>query len=98
MKVFVDDERDAPDGWHLVKDVETAIRVLATFPNIDEISLDHDAGSGTFQPVAYFIGEKYHNDMLWGDLEVKIHSANPVGRKKLKEILDSYGVPSFFIL
>lgn len=94
MKLFVDDERECPKGWELARDPETAIRILATRDDITDISLDHDAGDkGTFQPVAYFIGEKFNNNTFWADdLGIVIHSANPVGAKKLRDILESYGI------
>ncbi len=100
MKLFVDDVRAAPKGWVLARNVEEAIRILATSPEmITDISLDYDAGSqdrgegGTFEPVAYFIGEKANGSAFFADdLEVKIHSANPVGAKKLAQILESYGI------
>lgn len=92
MKLFVDDERSAPKDWTLAKDAETAIRLIARHSPTD-ISLDHDAGNGTFEPVAFFIGEKYNNDTFWADeLEVTIHSANPIGAKHLKTILEEYGI------
>lgn len=94
-KLFVDDEREAPKGWILAKTTEEAIRILATSPEmITDISLDHDDGKGgTFQPVAYFIGEKANGSAFFADdLEVKIHSQNPIGRKQLTDILESYGI------
>ena len=94
MRLYVDDEREAPKGWTLAKDVETAIRILATSPEmITDISLDHDGGTFSFEPVAYFIGEKAKGDVFFADdLEVTIHSANPIGRQKLTQILESYGI------
>lgn len=95
MKLFIDDVRECPKGWDVARTVEDAIRILATSPvMITDVSLDYDAGSGTFESVAYFLREKFLNDTFFADdLEVQIHSDNPVGRKKLKDILEAYGVP-----
>lgn len=94
MKLFVDDERECPKGWEIARDTETAIRMIAMIPDITDISLDHDDGrGGTFQPVAYFIGEKYNNNTFWADdLEIRIHTQNPVGRKNIKDILENYSI------
>lgn len=43
MKVFLDDERPTPEGWHRVYWPDEAIRLLETGA-VEEISLDHDLG------------------------------------------------------
>jgi hypothetical protein len=96
MKLWIDDFRDAPDGWIEARKVESAIKAILQF-RPTTISLDHDIENRpddeTFKPVAYFIGELYNNDMLWADdLEVTIHSDNPVGAKELQKILEHYGI------
>lgn len=98
-KLWVDDFRVAPDGsWVEARKVEQAIRLLAT-QRFSEISLDHDIENRpddeTFKPVAYFIGEKYQNDAFFADdLEVTVHSDNPVGAKEIIAILNDYGIVS----
>ncbi len=97
MKLWVDDMRDAPDeSWVVARKVEQAIRLLAT-QRFHTISLDHDIENRpddeTFKPIAYFIGEKYQNDVFFADdLGVIIHSINPVGAKEIAAILEDYGV------
>lgn len=97
MKLWVDDYRDAPDdSWVEVRKVESAIRAIFQFKPTT-ISLDHDIENRpddeTFKPVAYFIGEHYENDVLFADdLEVVIHSDNPIGAKQLQDILHHYGI------
>lgn len=97
MKLWLDDMRDAPDdSWTVIRKVEPAIKFIRQFrPNT--ISLDHDIENRpddeTFKPVAYFIGEMYNNDVFWADdLEVRVHSDNPVGAKELQAILNDYGL------
>lgn len=97
MKLWIDDYRDAPDDtWVVARKVQQAIRLIAT-NRFQDISLDHDIENRpddeTFQPVAYFIGEKYQNDWQFADdLEVVVHSDNPVGAKELQNILADYGI------
>jgi hypothetical protein len=43
MKIFLDDERTPPEGWHLVSTPREAIEWLQT-GNVEEIRLDHDLG------------------------------------------------------
>lgn len=121
MKLFVDDLRDAPNGWTLARTPGDAIRMLATM-RFEEISLDHDAGAeerageDNFQSVAYFIGEKFFTNKpsegffdymqehapegmhiarpSWYP-KITIHSANPIGAKKMALILKDYGIRAF---
>ncbi|MFZ4287987.1 cyclic-phosphate processing receiver domain-containing protein [Variovorax sp. HJSM1_2] len=46
MRVFLDDERPTPEGWHRVYWPEEAIQLLETGA-VEEISLDHDLGDDT---------------------------------------------------
>jgi acyl CoA:acetate/3-ketoacid CoA transferase alpha subunit len=43
MKVYLDGERIAPDGWVQVRWPEEAIKLL-TAGNVTHLSLDHDLG------------------------------------------------------
>ncbi len=43
MKVYLDDERIAPDGWRQVRWPEEVIELLET-GEVTELSLDHDLG------------------------------------------------------
>lgn len=43
-KLFVDDERDFPDGWDIARNYEDAITLLKLV-DYAEISLDHDIAS-----------------------------------------------------
>lgn len=99
MKLYVDDLRKEPPGWVRAKTVTEAIRILAT-QNVREISLDHDIATEccgcvrssweTFEPVAWFLSLQYR----YGDWRPKVtlHTANPVGAKKMAEILADAGI------
>jgi len=41
LKLWIDDIRPAPEGWHLAKTNTEAIRILDTM-EVDEVSIDHD--------------------------------------------------------
>ncbi len=43
LKVYLDDERAAPDGWFRTYTVDETIYVLLT-ADVEELSLDHDLG------------------------------------------------------
>lgn len=86
-------------GWERARSVESAIRMIATFPGqIEAISLDHDAGAegrgpdNTFQPVAYFIGEKYVDKPEAQVPRLYVHTASPSGENHLRNILERYGL------
>jgi len=89
MKVWLDDIRPMPpefDFW--AKTADEAIRILAT-GTVTEISLDHDLGeddNGTGYDVAAWIEEGAYFGTL-PILRWSIHSANPVGRRKMVSAL-----------
>lgn len=98
-KLYVDDFRDPPDdSWTLVRKVQPAIKLIASF-DFEVISLDHDIENRpddeTFQPVAYFIGQKYSRRGKYGEPpKIIIHSVNPSGAKEIYNILKDYGINS----
>lgn len=100
IKLWVDDIRKAPEGWHHAKTVTEAIRVLDTM-EVEEVSLDHDismkvsvgfgdprpfASPETFEPVARFIAAKYRPG-----LPITLHTASSVGADKMAWILREVG-------
>ena len=95
MKVWLDDLRSAPPGWVRVRTPEEAIALLET-GDVTEISLDHDLGlmGGKRERTGYDV-------LLWLEREVAegrwvfplpeigVHSANPVGRKRMEQAIAS---------
>ena len=85
MKVFLDDERNPPDGWILVRWPQDAIDLLRA-GKVTEISLDHDLGDddhGTGNDVILWIEEQVAvND--FDPPKISVHSANPSARKKME--------------
>lgn len=94
MKLFVDDIRQAPDDWALARTNTKAIRILSS-GIVNVVSLDHDiacylvggqshTSNETFMPVAYYISvmpESLRPNTVY------IHTANPLGRDKIKSLL-----------
>ncbi len=85
MKVFLDDERAAPDGWERVYWPDEAIRLLASGA-VEEISLDHDLGDdkrGTGYDVILWMEEAV---ALRGfrPPKITVHSANSSAGDKMR--------------
>ncbi len=84
VKVFLDDERQAPAGWVQVRWPEEAIAWLKT-GRVSALSLDHDLGDdthGTGYTVLLWLEEQV---ALHGmrPPDVRIHSANTSARQKM---------------
>ena len=91
MKVWLDDERKAPEGWIHFTNVEDLIPWVSI--HMDEISimsLDHDLGLEvkTGYDFMCWLEGKIMIDGVKKIPKIKIHSANPVGKKKMKQVLD----------
>jgi hypothetical protein len=91
MKIWVDDIREYPDyHWWWVKDSWHAIQalnhcMLNGIP-VEVLSLDHDlGGDDTTRPIVLWLCE--HN--VWPD-EIRVHTANPVGREWLEGMIERY--------
>ena len=85
MKVYLDDERLAPDGWQQTRWPEEAIRFLET-GTVTHISLDHDLGDdkhGTGYDVILWIEEAVATRGFVPP-EITIHSANTSARLKME--------------
>ncbi len=85
MKVYLDDERETPAGWHRVYWPEEAIELLKT-GKVEEISLDHDLGDdehGTGYDVVLWIEEAVYTSNFKAPV-MKVHSANPSAREKME--------------
>lgn len=85
MKVFLDDERETPDGWVRTYWPAEVIALLQT-GQVEELSLDHDLGDdarGTGYDVIVWIEEAV---ALHGFLPptITVHSANPSAAAKMR--------------
>lgn len=91
-KLWVDDERPAPDDtWMVAENSDTAKRFLALQweclnETYTEVSLDHDlGGDDTSMKIIDFLEEFPH---LWPQ-SVTIHTQNPVGRDNLTRAINA---------
>ncbi|MFZ6718802.1 cyclic-phosphate processing receiver domain-containing protein [Undibacterium sp. Ji49W] len=85
MKVYLDDERQTPEGWIRVYWPDEAIRLLET-GQVQIISLDHDLGDderGTGYDVITWLEEAV---ITRGFIppEMRVHSANSSARQKME--------------
>ena len=94
MKLWVDDVRPAPEGWLQVHSVNTAKEmIIANYPNIEGISLDHDSGiynqfGGDYINVLKWLEEEEHEkNKKVVTFPIHIHSMNPVGVKNMRNII-----------
>ncbi|CAM4150764.1 cyclic-phosphate processing receiver domain-containing protein [Vibrio agarivorans] len=84
MKVYLDDERQAPEGWYRVYWPEEAIALLNK-GDVTEISLDHDLGDdahGTGYDVVLWIEEAVALRGFKPPI-IHVHSANSSARYKM---------------
>jgi hypothetical protein len=90
MRIYLDDIRKCPyDDWETVRTAEEAIDLLRE-EEVDEISLDHDLGTVlTGYDVACYIEGLVFQDRDYVPPKIYIHSANPVGIRKIQQAIDS---------
>jgi len=84
MKLWIDDVRPAPSGWHRARDGWQAQRILeANWHDITAVSFDHDLGdSPTGYDVLVWIERRIFAGWRF-TTNLEIHSANPVGRQNM---------------
>jgi len=85
MKIYLDDEREAPEGWLRVRWPEEVIDLLRG-GNVTEVSLDHDLGDdghGTGYDVVLWIEEAVATKGFRPP-KITVHSANSSARLKME--------------
>ncbi|MFZ1291243.1 MAG: cyclic-phosphate processing receiver domain-containing protein [Melioribacteraceae bacterium] len=90
MKLFLDDIREAPDGWIRVYWPVEAIELLKT-NKVEAISLDHDLGNdskGTGYDVILWIEEAVATSNFVPP-QIKVHSANVSARERMEKGIDN---------
>lgn len=106
MKLYVDDIRTSPDdSWNICRTALSAIRAIDMFgEQITDITLDHDishqivmldmsrpfACNETFEIVARYIALFRAMNEHFNPI-VSIHTSNPAGAQRMKEILERVG-------
>lgn len=95
MRIYLDDIREPPQGWVLTQTPEEVIDLLQT-GSVVELSLDHDLGlgSGSAERTGYDVLRWLEEAVATGAWtfplpEIRIHSANPVGRRRMERAIDT---------
>lgn len=88
MKIYLDDERQAPEGWRLVTTAGEAVAYLKT-GRITEISLDHDLGGETtgYDVLTWLEWQVHMNN--FSPPIIHIHTANSSARIKMEAAVKS---------
>lgn len=94
MKIWVDDIRPAPEGWCQAYSVNAAKEmILANYPDIDGISLDHDSSiynqfGGDYINILKWLEEEEHKaNKKIVTFPIHIHSMNSVGVQNMRNII-----------
>ena len=95
MNIFLDDIREAPEGWKHVYTVEELWREFnnctAYGETIEVVSLDNDLGEEIPEGYTFLdeLEEKVFNDPNYPiPKEIHIHSANPVAQKRMQIVIN----------
>lgn len=91
MKVFLDDERAAPEGWAPARWPDEAISLLRS-GEVTHLSLDHDLGDdrhGTGYDVLLWIEREVVLHSYAPPEHIWIHSANPAARQRMLAAIES---------
>lgn len=93
VKIWLDDVREAPQGYELVRSVYEAQALIeqieAEGGRIEVLDLDHDLGDyachgGDGIKLLYYL---IYRETFY---PVKLHTANPVGRNNMQSMIDRY--------
>lgn len=91
MKIWLDDLRQAPEGWERTYNARTTIKLLET-EDVEEISLDHDLGNDEVVGTGYDVVlhmEKMASEGRKIPRRCAVHSQNIVGAKRMISALTS---------
>lgn len=89
-RLWLDDERPAPDGWIAVATAREAILLLAT-GDVVEASLDHDLGpaeAGNGYEVLLWI-ERAVAERGFVPPIIRVHSANAGARPRMEQAVEA---------
>lgn len=94
VRLWIDDERPIPEGWICAR---TAVQAKFLFEAaveegfvIVEVSFDHDLGLGeSGYDVATWLEERVAYGHLPAPAALGVHSANPIGVHRLRQVISS---------
>lgn len=98
LKIWVDDVRPAPSGYMWVKSVNEFVSVVehAGLESVEVVDIDHDAGDFYHDGGDYIRILDYLEFLGAKDIQVRIHSANPVGVANMRRIIRKNGWTELF--
>lgn len=101
VRLYMDDLRKCPIGWHVARTVKEAIAVMSKY-RVEEASLDHDMGAcqdclerdGSLIHCGHIPdGEAFVRWMvdtgIWPVQKPKVHSMNPDGRAIMEDLINT---------
>lgn len=99
MKIYVDDERDAPGkDWQLFRSFTDLRELLVNNYgrsgfSIEWLSLDHDMGDGeeTGYTFSYWLEEQNYKGIQFPIGAISVHSANPAGKTRMEFAIQNAG-------
>jgi len=83
MNLYIDDVREAPEGWAIARTYDDAIRLLSRW-QYEIVSLDHDLGESM---TGYDILRTMDEGVVHCPQEIWLHTYNPVGRARMAQVL-----------
>lgn len=97
MKLWLDDLRKAPFGWHRVKTADECIETLQRVGDaVTELSLDHDLAEEHYEGTGYSEAPRTKTgyavvawmveNNVWPPV-IYLHTLNPVGRENMRSTL-----------
>lgn len=90
MKIYLDDERNTPSGWHRTYSVQETIELLKT-RQVTHLSLDNDLGdldkSTEGFNVLLWLEEEVFNDFSFPIPEIAVHSSNSARVEYMNRII-----------
>lgn len=109
IKVWIDDIREAPEGYIWCRSTNNALRFITQNKDyIELIDIDHDAGDyqkdgGDFIAVLKEL-ERLSRNPRWSPVykdvikrySFRLHSANPVGVQNMRAIIQANGWKEIF--
>ena len=89
MKLYIDDERPAPEGWEIVRNQKELINWCLKNGCPDEVSFDHDMGLLKWDGYDCAVWMR-NNEFL--PSVCYVHSGNPVGAMRIMNFLKDIGL------
>ena len=91
MKVYLDDQREAPEGWVRTKTSAETIELLKS-GQVEVLSLDHDLGEdesvGTGYHVLLWLEKEVYTKDFKPPTDMRVHSANSAARPKMEQAIE----------